>query len=414
MNQSCADCHDPKVGGTGSIGGINKKGAVYAGSIRQNFGNRKPPTTAYATPAPVLGYVIEDGEALFTGGNFWDGRATGEKLGNPAADQAQGPFLNPDEQALPDPACVVYRVCNPANPGHYPVSLEVVRGAEACAIDWPLNANATCAAGVGLDLAQPERDKVNDAYDQIALSVAAYESSAEVNQYSSKYDAYVAGQATLTAREALGLSLFDGKAQCSACHVLDTQLDGQPALFTDYTYDNVGTPKNPDNPFYREQPDFVDAGLGGFLATRPDYAGFAAANLGKHKVPTLRNVALRPGKGNKKAGMKGAMKGGRKGAMKGGGKGGGKGGNKGLPKAYTHNGYFKTLAGIVHFYNTRDVKPECPDPLTREKDALAQGCWPAAELEDNLNVDELGNLGLTAAEEAAIVAFLGTLSDGYF
>ena len=60
----------------------------------------------------------------------------------------------------------------------------------------------------------------------------------------------------------------------------------------DYTYDNVGTPKNPDNPFYREQPDFVDAGLGGFLATRPDYAGFAAANLGKHKVPTLRNVGL--------------------------------------------------------------------------------------------------------------------------
>jgi cytochrome c peroxidase len=100
--------------------------------------------------------------------------------------------------------------------------------------------------------------------------------------------------------------------------------------------------------------------------------------------------------------------------MKGHKKGGKKGGKEGFPKAYAHNGYFKTLAGIVHFYNTRDVKPVCPDPLTREKDALAQGCWPAAELGDNLNVDELGNLGLTGAEEAAIVAFLGTLSDGYF
>ena len=410
MNQSCADCHDPKVGGTGSIGGINRKGAVYAGSIRQAFGARKPPATAYATPAPVLHYVIEDGEALFVGGNFWDGRATGEKLGNPAADQAQGPFLNPVEQALPDPACVVYRVCNPANPGRYPVSFEVVWGAGACAIDWPLNVNATCAAGDMVDLAAPERDKVDVAYDQIGLSVAAFEASAEVNQYSSKYDAYVAGQATLTAQEALGLSLFDEKAKCSACHVLDAQSDGQPALLTDYTYDNVGTPKNPDNPFYNVDADFVDTGLGGFLETRPEYAGFAAANLGKHKVPTLRNVALRPGKGNKKGGMKGAMMGGKKGAMK----GGRNGGNKGLPKAYTHNGYFKTLAGLVNFYNTRDVKPACPDPLTREKDALAQGCWPAPELSDNLNADELGNLGLTAAEEAAIVAFLGTLSDGYF
>jgi hypothetical protein len=31
----------------------------------------------------------------------------------------------------------------------------------------------------------------------------------------------------------------------------------------------------------------------------------------------------------------------------------------------------------------------------------------------NVNADELGDLGLTAAEEAAIVAFMKTLSDGY-
>ena len=150
-------------------------------------------------------------------------------------------------------------------------------------------------------------------------------------------------------------------------------------LFTDYTFDNLGIPKNPENPVYHGNPGFVDPGLGGFLATRSDYAAYAAANMGKHKVPTLRNVGL------------------------------------GLPavtKAYGHNGYFKTLEGIVNFYNTRDVKPTCPGAYT-EVEALAAGCWPAPEVPANVNTAELGNLGLSPDEEAAIVAFLKALSDGY-
>jgi cytochrome c peroxidase len=141
-------------------------------------------------------------------------------------------------------------------------------------------------------------------------------------------------------------------------------------------------PKNPDNPVYDVNPDFVDFGLGGFLATRIDYEAYAGENLGKQKVPTLRNVDLRAGNG--------------------------------FTKAYVHNGYFKTLEGVVNFYNTRDVKPACPDPLPTEADALAQGCWPAPEVDQNVNADELGNLGLTPEEEAALVAFMKTLSDGYF
>ena len=83
-----------------------------------------------------------------------------------------------------------------------------------------------------------------------------------------------------------------------------------------------------------------------------------------------------------------------------------------IVKAYAHNGYFKSLEGIVHFYNTRDVKPECPGPYT-EAQALAEDCWPPPEVAENVNTDELGDLGLTPEEEAAIVAFLKTLSDGY-
>jgi cytochrome c peroxidase len=95
-SMSCATCHAPSVGFTGPIPGINKFGAVYRGAVPQRFGNRKPPSAAYATLSPLFYY--DPDEELFVGGNFWDGRATGENLGNPAADQALGPFLNPVEQ----------------------------------------------------------------------------------------------------------------------------------------------------------------------------------------------------------------------------------------------------------------------------------------------------------------------------
>ena len=87
-SMSCSVCHNPNVGWTGPIPGINLSGAVYRGAVPTRFGNRKPPSAAYATLSPILHY--DAGEGLFVGGNFWNGRATGEMLGNPAADQALG------------------------------------------------------------------------------------------------------------------------------------------------------------------------------------------------------------------------------------------------------------------------------------------------------------------------------------
>ena len=153
-NQACAACHAPESGWTGPISEINAGGGVYEGSIPGRFGNRKPPSAAYATPSPILHFVIEKKQALFIGGNFWDGRATGERLGNPAADQALGPFLNPVEQALPDNACVVYKVCT----APYPVGFTDVWGAEACAITWPLDIDSVCATeGELVDLSAEDR-----------------------------------------------------------------------------------------------------------------------------------------------------------------------------------------------------------------------------------------------------------------
>jgi cytochrome c peroxidase len=349
-NQSCASCHAPDAGWTGPIPGINKKGSVYFGSVRTRFGNRRPPTVAYAGDSPPLYYDAD--EEVWVGGMFWDGRATGWTLGDPLAEQAQGPFLNPLEQGLPDPSYVVDRVCN----SKYSSLFKTLYGDDICS-------------------------NVPEAYNSIAQAIAAYERSPEVDQFSSKYDAYLAGKATLTAKELWGLELFRGeKAMCAACHV-------EP-LFTDFTYDNLGLPRNPQNPFYHEpewNPDglaWVDSGLGEFLKSEGYEEAVYLEAWGKMKVPTLRNVDKRPP-------------------------------GKGYVKAFGHNGYFKSLKGIVHFYNTRDVKPRCPDDFTTEKDANAQGCWPGAEVIENVNVDELGDLGLTPAEEDAIVDFLKTLSDGY-
>lgn len=380
-NQACAACHGPDVGFTGPESVTNAGGSVYEGSVAGRFGARKPPSAAYATPSPIFHFVIDHKEPLFIGGNFWDGRATGDKLGNPAADQAQGPFLNPVEQALSDNACVVYRVCDPAN--GYPVPFEVVWGPGACDIAWPMGADATCAMeGMMLALSPGDRDKVEMAYDQIALSIAAYEGSSEVNAYSSKYDAVLAGLADFTRAEKKGFALFQGKGKCSNCHIINRRANGDPALLTDFTFDNLGVPKNPDNPVYSSDPGFVDYGLGGFLATLGDiYEPMVDDNLGKQKVPTLRNVAKAP--------------------------------YPGFVKAYSHNGYFKTLEQIVHFYNTRDAKPVCPDPFTPVEDAMAMGCWPAPEVMENVNTGELGNLHLSASQEANLVAFLKTLDDGY-
>ncbi len=328
--QACSACHSASVGWTGPDQSVNLGGAVYPGAVDTRFGNRKPPSAAYGGDSPLLHY---DSSAGWIGGMFWDGRATGHRLGDPLAEQAQGPFLNPLEQNNPDAASLVAKV----EASHYAQLFRKVWGHHIFA-------------------------DVNAAYIAIGRSIAAFERSRYVSAFSSKYDAYLAGRATLTRMESRGMELFMGKAKCAGCHV--------PPLFTDYSYDNLGAPRNPLNPFYSEPEwnplgeSWVDQGLGGYLKA----AGYAAdvyePELGKFKVPTLRNVDKRP--------------------------------YPDFVKAYGHNGYFKSLYEVVHFYNTRDVAD-----------------WPAPELAMNVNMTEVGDLGLTACQEKAIVAFLRTLSDGY-
>jgi cytochrome c peroxidase len=324
--QACAACHDPSVGYTGPDASINAGGAVYEGAVAGRFGNRKPPAAAYAGDSPILVHGTK-----WVGGMFWDGRATGLTLGDPLAEQALGPFLNPLEQNNASAQVVVGKVA-------------VSEYASLFTQVW----------GVGA-FADPK------AYEYIGRSIAAYERSKEVSAYSSRYDTYLKTGKGLTGQELLGLKLFTTKAKCVSCH------NGKD--FTDYSYDNLGIPKNPMNPFYNEPAwnpageDWVDLGLGGFLESAYDESVYAP-EWGKQKVPTLRNVDKRP--------------------------------YPKFVKAYGHNGYFKSLQEIVHFYNTRDIP--------KEK-------WPAPEVAMNINTTEVGNLGLNKGEELAIVAFLRTLTD---
>lgn len=397
-NEACAFCHMPETGFTGPVSALNRTTGSYPGSVRTRFSERKPQSHAYAPLSPVLHYNA--GQDDLVGGNFWDMRATGRRLGNPAAEQAEGPPTNPVEMGLPDVACAVYR----ASQRPYRALFENVWGPQAFAIAWPDNTEQVCnnPGPPPVDDPSPvhlgslDRGRAATTFDQMAQSIAGYEASHEVTAFSSKFDAMLAGKAQFTAREQAGYSLFRGKAQCNGCH-----RDGGPGEeppFTDFTAANIGTPANRELPYYTESvPDargyvanmrgsaFVDLGVGGFLAnghplSQPSavdgrWTPLEKQNRGRIRVPTLRNVDKRP--------------------------------SPDFVKAYGHNGYFRSLKEIVHFYNTRDVLPRCEPRDPRER----IGCWPAPETTENMNKSKVGNLGLSDADEDALVAFMQTLSD---
>ena len=190
----------------------------------------------------------------------------------------------------------------------------------------------------------------------MAEAIAQFEKSDTFSPFNSKYDKVLKGESTLSDAEKRGLALFNGKGECHACH----PSSGKKALFTDFTFDNVGVPVNHalravngwgeghiDNGLY-DNPEVDDESL-----------------KGAFKVSTLRNIAV--------------------------------------TGPYMHNGVFKSLKTVVHFYNTRDV-PGAINPDTGLP-------WEKGEVEGNKNVNELGNLKLTDAEENDLLAFLKTLTD---
>ena len=354
-NQACSSCHDPAFGFVDPDNVINGT-PVSDGSITTLTGGLNSPSAAYAAFSPFFHW--NDVEGLFVGGQFWNGRA------NSLAEQAAGPFLNPVEMAMPDKWSVVDRLRTSADPDYQTMFLDV----------YNIDLSAITPYPKAIDVnTVPETNfppGVLEAYDRMAKAIGEFEKTEDFTKFDSKYDYYLAGLVTFTKEEEKGLKLFEGQGKCVLCHLSAPSIapDGVsqlPPMLTDFTYDNLGVPQNVNIP---NQP--VDPGLGG----RSDIAAIDpnGLQLGKHKVMTLRNIEL--------------------------------------THPYAHNGVFSTLEQIVHFYNTRDKLGVCVD---NNDPGFGVTCWPAPEVPQNVNVDELGNLHLTAAQEADIVAFLRTLTDGW-
>ena len=176
---ACATCHTPEEGFTGGVSLLNNTTASFPGAIGDRASGRKPMSHGYAPFAPVLLYRASTGD--FVGGNFWDERATGLVTGNPAADQALGPPLNPVEMANLDAACVVYHLSQSA----YRSLFEQVWGAQSFAITWPADTAQLCAQPGGsttsatstvVPLSSADRDQANTTFHNMGLAMANYES----------------------------------------------------------------------------------------------------------------------------------------------------------------------------------------------------------------------------------------------
>ncbi len=322
--QSCADCHDSAAGFADPA--TSNLAPVSEGVVPGRFGNRNAPTAAYASFIPD--FHLDSVENIYIGGQFLDGRSAD------LIEQAKGPFVNELEMANTSESMVIDKI----KAATYAETFRTVYGSASL-------------------------EDVSSAYNNVADAIAAFESTDIFAPFSSKFDAHLAGTAQLTDQETRGLDLFQNKGLCTECHIIQ---EGDQPQFTNFTYSNIGTPANPNNPFYNVEPDFVDIGLAG----NPNLTTDTSLERGKFRVPTLRNVEL--------------------------------------TAPYLHNGVLQTLEEVVNFYNTRDSN-QCyganAEPLVN--------CWPLPEVEENVDIASMGDLLLTAEEEAALVAFMKTLTDGF-
>jgi len=212
------------------------------------------------------------------------------------------------------------------------------------------------------------------------FAVARYQiEEPSFHPYTSKFDYWLEGKASLSESEMRGYKLFNDpdKANCAGCHVDQPSADGLPPLFTDHQYEALGAPRNPalsDN----KDPAYFDLGVCGPIRT--DMAD-QKQYCGMFLTPTLRNTATR--------------------------------------HAFFHNGVFATLQAVLDFYNFRDTNPEKVYPRGADGSVQKLDDVPA-QYRANVDVSDppfnrhLGETpAMTAQEEADIIAFLQTLTDGY-
>ena len=330
---SCASCHDPAF----AYGPPNALPVQRGGKDMQQWGRRAVPSLKYLQIIPqftehyfdsdVSGDDSVDGGP--TGGLTWDGRV------DRARAQARLPLLSPLEMATLSPAEVV---ANARKSSYAAELLRLSRGRDVDAM-----------------------------FDTILAALEAWQQDyREFYPYSSKYDAWLAGEAKLSDAEQRGLQLFSdpGKGDCTRCHIATRGANGTPPQFTDYALIALGVPRNREIPANAD-PAWFDFGLCG-----PERTDFRDRDeyCGRFMTPTLRNVATR--------------------------------------KSFFHNGVFHSLKEAVEFYVKRDTNPEKFDDLPAKYHGNVETGAPFGRPPG-------ARPALTDEEIADIVAFLETLTDGF-
>jgi cytochrome c peroxidase len=335
---SCATCHDPAH----AHAPANDLATQPGGAELDVAGFRAVPSLRYLNVD--LPFVFQK-DGTPTGGFNRDGRA------QDLIEQAQRPFLASHEMANADVSDVVTRLSR---------------------ADYADDFRALFGANVFDD-----RDL---AFLAARFALSEFETNAaEFHPFDAKFDRFLAGKLMLSPQELRGFALFNrpDKGNCAGCHPSTRQANGAPPVFTDYTYDNLGVPRNAQIAATADA-EYFDFGLCG-----PDRSDLAARKdlCGAFKVPTLRNVATR--------------------------------------RAFFHNGYFHTLKDALRFYAHRDTQPQQFYPLDADGAAEMFDDLPPA-LRGNVNTAEVPydrhpgqSPRLSDAEIDDVIAFLNTLTDGY-
>jgi cytochrome c peroxidase len=335
---ACATCHDPAFAhAQGNASPVQSGGANL-----DVPGFRAVPSLNYLEKTPSF-FFASDGTP--TGGFDRDGRA------DTLTDQAERPFLAAHEMANGTATAVVAKLQNAT----YAAEFQRVFGSDV--------------------FSNPDT-----AFLRMRQALERYQrEDADFHPYNSKYDAFLAGKATLTDAETRGFALFQNpqKGNCSGCHPSARGSDGSPPLFTDFTYDNLGLPRNTTIPANADA-SYRDMGLCGpertDLADRRDLCG-------AFKVPTLRNVTTR--------------------------------------KVIFHNGAFASLKEAITFYVQRDTNagkwyPPAPDGSVDKFNDLPPdltGNVNTVEVPYNRKAGEAP--ALSDSEIDDLITFLQTLTDGY-
>jgi cytochrome c peroxidase len=321
--QSCATCHNPNAGfADDRQNGISKMASL--GDDNKSLGDRQAPTASYAKFSPD--FHFDEKKQKYIGGQFWDGRA------KTLEEQAGGPPLNPIEMGMGSKKEVVERI---KENSYYVQTFKELFGEDVFKDD-------------------------EKAYDAMTSAIATFERSNEFSSFDSKYDRYLKGEYDLTPLEDLGKSIFfsNNNNSCATCHVLKGE-DKAGETFTNYEYHNIGTPANKT---LRAKNGVKEIDKG--LLANPNVKD--VAQNGKHKVPTLRNVAV--------------------------------------TAPYMHNGVFKDLKTVIEFYDKYNNKDRNINPETKKP-------WDDAEVKETIALKELKANALTDRKVEALVAFMKLLTN---